>query len=65
MNWEPGITLDDIEKEAILVAYKYYRNNKTQTAAALGIAIRTLDYKLARYAKESKVEEPLEIEQDI
>lgn len=49
MRWIPGQKLDQIEKEVILDAYKYCNYNKTKTAAALGIAIRTLDNKLARY----------------
>lgn len=41
--------LEDVEREAIMAAYTFYRGNKTQTAAALNIAIRTLDNKLAKY----------------
>lgn len=47
--WCVGMTLDDVEKEAIVKAYKFYHGNKTQTAKSLGIAIRTLDAKLDRY----------------
>ena len=49
VNWVPGITLEEMEKQCILAAYKFYRGNKTQTSIALGIAIRTLDHKLERY----------------
>lgn len=61
-GWSPGMTLEDVEKEAILAAFKFFRGNKTQTAASLGIAIRTLDYKIAKYqadeaAKEEKKNE--------
>lgn len=41
--------LAEIEREVIIHRYKYYGNNKTKTAESLGIAIRTLDYKLAEY----------------
>ena len=54
MNWQPGKTLDEVEKEVILVAYRFYQGNKTHTAASLGIAIRTLDNKLAKYDQEKK-----------
>ncbi len=47
--WTPGRTLADIEKEVILHAHKFYGYNKTKTAQSLGIAIRTLDAKLAQY----------------
>lgn len=49
MIWQPGVTLEDLEKQAILEALRFYGNNKTRTAQALGIAIRTLDNKLAKY----------------
>lgn len=48
-SWQPGMTLEDIERSAIEKAYSFYRNNKTQTSKALGIAVRTLDSKLAKY----------------
>lgn len=48
-GWCPGMTLEDTERETILAAFRFYRFNKTQTAAALSVAIRTLDYKIARY----------------
>lgn len=47
--WTPGMSLDDVEKEAIMLALKYNHGNKTHTASALGIAYRTLDDKLKRY----------------
>ncbi len=47
--WQLGMTLEDLEREAILKAYSFYGKNKTHTAAALGIAIRTLDSKLSKY----------------
>jgi hypothetical protein len=49
VNWVPGITLEEMEKHCILAAIRFYRGNKTQTAGALGIAIRTLDAKLEKY----------------
>lgn len=52
LGWCPGMKLEDVEKETILAAFQFYHQNKTQTAAALGIAIRTLDYKLAKYKGE-------------
>jgi hypothetical protein len=49
MSWQPGVTLEDIERETIKQALAFYRGNKTKTAASLDIAIRTLDYKLEKY----------------
>lgn len=49
MLWQPGVTLDQVEKEVILKALSFYHGNKTVTARALGIAIRTLDNKLEKY----------------
>jgi hypothetical protein len=46
------MSLDAIEKEAILQRLKFHNGNKTATANSLGIAIRTLDAKLEKYEKE-------------
>lgn len=50
-NWQPGMTMEDVERQAIEKAFGHYRGNKTHTAESLGIAIRTLDSKLAKYKK--------------
>lgn len=44
------MTLEDLEKDVIFAAMKFHGDNKTRTAHTLGIAIRTLDSKLARYS---------------
>lgn len=53
MNWQPGRTLKDCEKDVILTAYRFFQFNKTATANALGIAVRTLDKKLSEYEAEN------------
>lgn len=55
--WSPGVTLEAIEKQVILKAFRHFRGNKTHTAQALGIAIRTLDNKLGQYLNEDKEQE--------
>jgi transcriptional regulator with PAS, ATPase and Fis domain len=50
-SWAPGRTLDDIERDVILEALSYHQGNRTHTARALGISIRTLRNKLADYRK--------------
>lgn len=55
--WSPGVSLEDIEKQVIQRAFEHYRLNKTATAGALGISIRTLDNKLERYDADKKLEE--------
>ena len=47
--WTPGTTLDDIERNVILAALTHHSGNRTHTAKALGISIRTLRNKLADY----------------
>lgn len=47
--WQPGQSLEDIEKEVIEKALKFYGHNKTKTAQALKISVRTIDNKLAKY----------------
>ncbi len=51
LNWVPGKTLNDIERNVILEALQYHHGNRTHTARALGISIRTLRNKLADYRK--------------
>jgi two-component system response regulator FlrC len=48
-TWKPGRTLDEIERNVILEALKHHDGNRTHTAKALGISIRTLRNKLAEY----------------
>lgn len=48
--WQPGVTLDQIERQVIERAFHYYNQNKAKTASALGISIRTLDTRLEDYA---------------
>ena len=49
--WAPGTTLNDIERNVILAALQYHSGNRTHTARALGISIRTLRNKLSDYRK--------------
>ncbi len=52
--FQPGMTLEELEKQAILCSFRFHRGNKTATSNALGIAIRTLDAKLEKYEKDSE-----------
>lgn len=54
--WQPGMTLESMEKMCILSALRFYRGNKTQCSIALGISIRTLDNKLEKYENDAKDE---------
>lgn len=53
--WTPGVALEALIQQVVEAAMAHYRGNKTATAQSLGIAIRTLDSRLEKYAKE-KVE---------
>lgn len=46
---EPILALEDIEKNHILRTLAFYEGNKTQSAHALGITLKTLYNKLNRY----------------
>lgn len=52
--WSPGVTLEAIEKQVILNAFRFYRGNKTQCSISLGISIRTLENKLEKYEDDGK-----------
>lgn len=55
--WTPGMTLDEVERLVIEAAFRYYRGNKTATAAALGISVRTLDNKFEKYQADDDARE--------
>lgn len=52
--WTPGISLEAMEKMIIKRAFAHYRKDKEQTCKSLGIAIRTLEYKLKKYEEEDE-----------
>ncbi len=60
IEWNPGSTLESIEKDVILQALKFYRGNKTATASALQMGIRTLDTKLEKYEQDGVISERAE-----
>ena len=49
MSWQPGMTLEQVEKATILLAFRFYGGVQTTTAHALGISTRTLYNKLQSY----------------
>lgn len=49
ITWQPGLSLEEVEKHCILQALRFFNNNKSQTAIALGITVKTIDNKLERY----------------
>jgi two-component system response regulator AtoC len=50
--WEPGISLKDLEKRAILRTLADTDGNRTQAAKILDISVRTLYSKIQEYQKE-------------
>jgi two-component system response regulator FlrC len=50
-SWIPGDTLDCIERNVIIEALSYHHGNRTHTARALGISIRTLRNKISDYKR--------------
>lgn len=55
--WSPGQTLDLLEKEVIVKAFRFYHGNKTATSNSLGISIRTLENKLEKYESEAMLQD--------
>lgn len=53
-DYDPTMTLHDLEKRYILKALGYFEGNKTQAANALGITIKTLYNKLHEYGEFDK-----------
>ena len=49
---EAGMTLEEVERQHILLALRRNNGNRTATAQALGISRRTLYYKLEEYQRQ-------------
>lgn len=56
ITWSPGVKIADIERQVIERAFAFYRQNKSATAVALGISIRTLEHRFEAYKEQDKVE---------
>ena len=48
-------TLEDVEREHILLVYQEKNFVKADTALALGVTVKTLYNKFAKYVKDSRV----------
>ena len=46
---QPGQTLEDIERRAIMLTLDHFGSDRTRAAQALGISVKTIYNKLARY----------------
>jgi DNA-binding NtrC family response regulator len=55
-EYDPAMTLSELEKRFIIKALNYFDGNKTQAAGALGITIKTLYNKLHEYGEFDKYE---------
>lgn len=52
VTWQPGVTLEQIEKQVIQKALRFYQGNKEQTARALGVSTKTIFNKVQEYEGE-------------
>jgi hypothetical protein len=56
MNWQPGITLEEMEREVIITALRFYQWNRTRTADALAVSVRTIQNKIALYLEQEFIQ---------
>lgn len=56
MDFNPNMSLEELEKLCIQHRMRWWKGNKTQTANTLGIAIRTLDAKLEKYGDDDRTQ---------
>lgn len=56
IQWSPGVTLKSIERQVIQRAFAFYQKNKTATAKALGISVRTLDERIKEFELDDEAE---------
>lgn len=57
IKWQPGMTLEAVEKEVILQCFRYYKGNRKNAAQALGISDKTIYNKIEQYQAEGKAKE--------
>jgi DNA-binding NtrC family response regulator len=50
-DFEPGLSLREVERRHILLTLQRARGNRTEAAKVLGISVRCLQYKLKAYAQ--------------
>lgn len=55
LDIQPGQTLDDLERKAILSTLDHFGSDRAQAAERLGISVKTLYNKLARYRHEDEL----------
>lgn len=60
VNWMPGMTLEQMERQVIEAEYEFRRRDKSATAAALACTVRTLDNKFAKWKEEKKEQDKAE-----
>lgn len=58
------MTIEYVEKSAILQAYRHFRSNQTATASALGISVKTLYNKLNQYGLKGLSDESTNAQQN-
>jgi hypothetical protein len=54
VEWQPGLSLAEIEKMVIQKALRFYQGNKEQTARALGVSTKTIYNKVEFYEGRAK-----------
>ena len=54
MPFRVGMTIDEMEKQMLLRTLAHFDNDKTRTAEALGISLKTIYNKLSRYQQENR-----------
>lgn len=56
--WQPGMTLEQLERETIIAALRFYQGSRVRTARALGMGQRTLTNKINLYRKQGETVPP-------
>ena len=54
VSFRPGITVDEAERQLIVLTLEHTGNNKTKAAEILGISLKTLHNKLNRMKAEER-----------
>lgn len=59
--WSPGMSIDQVEQELIEYSMRMFAGDKKKVAEAVGISLRSVEYKLKRYEQKRQADEDKEI----
>ena len=58
INFHVGMTLEEVERQMLFKTLAHYHNHKPKTAQVLGVSLKTVYNRLARFGRADPAGEP-------